>query len=881
MSYQFPQITVLATAPARQLPGTVGQQQDMTFGLQSVSVSLSWGSAPATATIVFVGDTPVMEGSWVIFNIGINVFNGLCKSCVATTSTGGGHTFVLEFADLREYLTWDYVYCAFNVQDIRTADGVRLKRYKHLLPANFDSWLWTYTNSPLMGWEILQYIMQAKTVGTPWTWDLTDRGLFYEGVLSGPLIDVDFSNGRRLDAAINELCAKAGGVVYSLIPFTGRPYQLVFTRKGYLPINKPNLGLALPNWILDDLRQGYALSGNPTNIRILGDRNLYQVMEVPLIPDWAGAWQNFLVFEQFADYIYQNATDTNGNSPYYGTAFKSYPNDPEQYIGRQSAMAYAMEMTVGDFVAFMNATDPSGLGQAGNAYVDYRKFNGRARRLMPVKLYLDQIVFRAFKPNLPPCYTPLGVLVPNAFMNADGNPVPLDALNLSDKLLCRVDFDAGAGTMSFDTTQPVDSNGLAIVQGYNVVPEMLRMIQSDQFNLNWFVNSSAAWGMKGFQIDDSGEGNRFVIFDEQVVICDPSNPLVVKIGNHAVINAAAALTIPPAKAALTFLAEPYSYWKGTWPNVSHDYCEDVNGLNQEWVLGTDTNYYEIVYGDGQTADEQAETIATSLLNTQYFYWEGGATHRWAGEPLNAWGTQLTSLIDRVQYRVSPGEGLNEAIDLTREKRTDKFEPERQLDRNTVQNSLFPGQQELRAGAAIIRQNAMAIRQLPKPIRELFTKFLTGGLAAEGPVQTVWFKPGSGTQAPTGTLPAGSVIRRQPTIQNSGGQNINTVPDFAAVTSGGSTTDQRTVFLGVTTVHNVDATKPFQVQTGGPALAQVQGPVNVNDAIGLSDDGSNHLVTGSSMPQGTALEAITDTSVRLIKIRLGSGGGSGGDPVWLP
>ena len=42
--------------------------------------------------------------------------------------------------------------------------------------------------------------------------------------------------------------------------------------------------------------------------------------------------------------------------------------------------------------------------------------------------------------------------------------------------------------MSFDVTQPVDSNGYGIVQGYNVVPEMLRMIQSEQFNINWFLN---------------------------------------------------------------------------------------------------------------------------------------------------------------------------------------------------------------------------------------------------------------------------------------------------------------------------------------------------------------------------------------------------------
>ena len=151
-------------------------------------------------------------------------------------------------------------------------------------------------------------------MGSPWSYDLTDRGLFAPGALMGyPVYDLDALQGKRLDAILNEICEKMG-CVFTLISTPRQHYHLVFTRKGYGPL--PTI------WDNTDNRKiGVSLSGHPTNVRVLGDRNLYQVMDVPLEPDWSSAWEGFVVFEDFADDIYQRF-------------YASTPDDPEGCIGR-------------------------------------------------------------------------------------------------------------------------------------------------------------------------------------------------------------------------------------------------------------------------------------------------------------------------------------------------------------------------------------------------------------------------------------------------------------------------------------------------------------------------------------------------------------------
>jgi hypothetical protein len=89
-------------------------------------------------------------------------------------------------------------------------------------------------------------------------------------------------------------------------------------------------------------------------------------------------------------------------------------------------------------------------------------------------------------------------------------------------------------------------------------------------------------------------------------------------------------------------------------------------------------------------------------------------------------------------------------------------------------------------------------------------------------------------------------------------------------------------MGVTARANEDATGQFYLKAVGETCAQVQGPVAVNDPIGvdLSGAGYTYLAKNTTTPSGVALQAVAAGVIQLIKVRLGTGGGGGSKmPGW--
>ena len=837
---QLPAISASFTV-AGPLRGTAQQAgpftNNGTFVAQSMTAAFAWGSQPGTATIVYVGsNAPIQTGAYIQLQIGALLFCGICKSDVQDNSSGGGLIRTLQFVDLREYLQFDYIFCAFNKPYVTLVNGRREKRYWHIFPQDYDTLTKTFTPGPLMAWEIVDKLFVAPTVGTVWTYG-NEQGQSLSSLMNYPVYDFDALQGKRFDAALNEICEKMG-CVFALISSTVRPYNLVFTRKGYG--NLPTI----PD-DSDNRRLGVSLSGHPTNVRVLGDRNLYQVMDVPLEPDWSSAWEKFVVFEDFADDIYKRS-------------FSSTPDDPEGYVGRQNAMAKALVMTVGEYA-----------GLAGGQFFDSRKFAGRWRNDMPAALYIRQLLFRAFRPA-----------ASFQFVNAKGDgsggfmanlQVPLTSLDIADKLLCKVfQDDPTTGTLQHDTTQPCDGNGYAIIKGFQVGADLFKMVSSSQFTLDFFTNASGVWAHAPFQIDDSGEGVRFIIFDEPVILSDN---LCTEVDGQVVLNANFTLRIPEARAALVFEAERFSYWVGTYPNVSRDIVENVGGLNAELVVDNNgTSYQEVLYSNNETSQHKADAIGRAILLRQYFYTEGA--HKWIWNPattaISAFGIHLTSMIDRVVIKTSPQEGTIETIDYTNERTRDVLDPEREFERRTMGNSLFPGQQELRIQSEYSKKLATAFKQLPG-IRRQLSDLLNGRIGSDAPLEQVWFEKG----APSGTMPAGTVIRKKPTAIG-----IDAAPNTHTVaTRPDQMTSDSNIFVGVTVRDGEDPQAPFNVQRTGIALVRVKGPVKANDGVGLDDGDSNdweYLSPGGSVPVGTAKQDITDSSIKLIEVDLGVGGSGGGE-----
>jgi hypothetical protein len=387
-----------------------GSQAAQTFLSQSFRGTFSWGTQPGTATIVYIGSAPVTTWALVEIKMGALYFCGYCKSDVQNTGSHEGQTRTLQFVDNRAFLKWDVVFGAFNKLDNRLG----YKRYKHLLPANWSRGEWVYSIDPMPAWQILRYLMRAPTIGSPWTWDLTGGGLFPLGILNGPIYDFDCEGGKRLDEALGEI-AERTGTVFTLISSPVNQYALVWTRKGYGSFTIP------PG--TDDRRIGISATENPQRVNIVGGRNIYQ-LNVPLAPDWNPNWEQFLTVDLLADDIYNRARD-----PLTGIPFNQTPNDPEEYLGRTKAAAYARQITVKGYVDLRNSTAGD-----GDQFADYLLYNQRCRLDMPAALYIQTILFRAFRPDVSGIYTNAGF-------------VPMDSVIITDKLLCRVTHNPATGLM--------------------------------------------------------------------------------------------------------------------------------------------------------------------------------------------------------------------------------------------------------------------------------------------------------------------------------------------------------------------------------------------------------------------------------------------------
>ena len=461
----------------------------------------------------------------------------------------------------------------------------------------------TYTNGPLTAREILDELFASPTCESPWF-------RVYAPALNYPVYDVDCMGGKKLGAAVTEISEKLG-TVFTLM---GGRYTLVWTVKGTgeapsFPANS------------DRRRVGRALSGNPTRVRILGERNVYQVLDVPLEPDWLRAWEEFWD----VDYLRRDLFTHESNAA--GQRLNALPGDVTGLQGWYAAAAWARTITVGEYADLRDARDANG----GDAFRDYRKLGGRSRLQMPAALYIAMVVFRAFRPVT-------GFTVLNAY----NRRLDLWSLELIDKAICEVWHDPVTGAMSWDRDVISAGNGYAIAKGYKVSQDAFKTLRPQQVRVADWLATQEMWEHVSFQLDDSGEGSKFLLFDTQVIkSADVIRTCTIngEAQPYPVLNAQPVFEVPPVRAALVFAGENYSYVAGCG---TRDEVHNEGGLSAEFVAwyGDDRNLVELAYADGLTANQKASALADMLLNRQWVYDLGG----YVVQGIN--GTPLSPVIDR-------------------------------------------------------------------------------------------------------------------------------------------------------------------------------------------------------------------------------------------
>lgn len=826
-------------------------------------VTWSWGLQPATALIDWVSAVPqpaIVAGSSLEIDLGGHVFYGITDNFVWRQATDGFST-MQEFLDNRWFLQKDVIYAQFNLPDSRIINGVYQKRYKHLLPPDFNANNYTFTTTPYTAQQVLDYCFGASTVQSPWL-----RG--YHSAMANPVYDLDYSSGQKLGQVLVDVSEKLG-LVFTL---QGGPYTLVWALKGEG---------ALPGFPAnsDNRRTGTALSDNPTRVRILGDRNRYQVLNCALVPDWLPAFQAFWNFGLFVDDIFFNealdaALTVGQSSPLNvpaGTRYNAVPGDPDGVIGYQLASARAKSMTVAQYALLRDARASAD----GNAFRDYRRVQGRSRLQLPVALYLAQLLFRAFK--LPDSFTVQagnGLLLTRWGYDLDSTPV-VEVTHDPVTGWLQPRLDSGGNYM----VPSSEHNGYAIIQGYQVAQDAFGTLNPDYFDYQSWISAQSLWQYQPYQFDDSGEGTQFILFDDVVINSGDLITLANQVPSGqwlATLNANPTFVTPPVKAALTFLGDRFSWVQG---DGQLDDVSGVSGLSAEYLtLAPAALPQEQAYADGLTASNKAAAYAALLLNRQLYYQAGGYVVQGSD------GQTLTGTVDRVTLRWSASNGLTQEVDFTNERSRNvavnafgtavlQLEPERAFDRRAQLDGLFPGQEQLKTQARQERLAAAMLRANFKLENTLVNTFhLLMGLDA--PPLTVFTSNLGGTDATT--LAAGTPLFRD------ANKKTAWMPDDLADPQPEATP----IFLGVTTLDGQAGNGGVKATaTGAGNVVQVRLLLNDDDAppvgtsVGFPSDYVPRTVVelSPSFPIGTLLDdwSKNQTSrVVLTRVLVGSAAGGG-------
>lgn len=598
---------------------------------------------PASTSITALGpfvnpDTPAT------INLGGLTFHGIITNCVELEDEG--RLLQISVSDNRIRLKWDTVFCSFNnvevIEDDPLTPGVdRKRKYKHVYPENWDDGVATYTNEPLTAQQILAKLRTAPTVDFGWAFGSHDN-------LKKPVFDLDAIQGKKLGNLIQEICERCNVQVTLEGANT-----LVFTVKGEGSTPSP------PDGAASSRSRGLAIGGE-TKIRVVGDRNVYQVTPIELEADWNRHYEQYW-FE-----------------PAWVARVKLLFNVADPY----EAAARAREVTIREYCDKTSDTNS-----------DFRLWQDVCRMELPVWIYIRQIVYKAYR-------------IPLSFKIGSYG---LDQLDIYDALICDVKWTTeGVVTIDSGKYYP-DASAFVIARGMDI--DFGDTLLAESITPGKIEAAATLWTPRNkFRVDQKNKG---IVFESAMFVPGQGEQALVRQVNSIdddeknkyeleamVVPNAQAVVYPAAvKCALSFSADRYAKWFGSGLRKG---CEYVPGLARHVIMTSGSGGEEVPYAwSGKKADDVAQECAAALIARQAHIPSGGY-RRHGGA-----GAALTGAVDRLTARLTfndggPGEGISEELDYSKERGRSHFEPERELERREKSKDLFPGQSELREDVRRIR-----------------------------------------------------------------------------------------------------------------------------------------------------------------------------------
>lgn len=574
----------------------------VTFGgrrVASVQISDTWGLTPGSASLVLEGESGEVSrgGEWAV-SAGNFAFTGKVTSKSRESAGADGDQWKVTIADWRIALAKGFVAAAYNIE-WKVGDK---RRWRHLEPGDWESGLWTVTEAPKTGRQIVASILSGAEMEV-------QLGASYHGALDVPVFGLDWTGGTTPAAAISAVIDQCGAIVGMQGAKTLR-----FEKRGAggLPaVGGPDQ----ERWSV-----GMSESGDPTAAMVVGGANLYQYEEITLAADWNAKWEPY--FDEFK-FLEEVERSFMGDEP-----------PAKDREGMAGVAIRAREVTVREWAA-----------KKGGDFADRGRWLNGSRMDMPAWLYVREIVFKAYR-------LPDGLKVGGA---------DAGLADLAGRLLCGVRQDTGGGGgLRFDKTDLYPEEKaifFALGQPIDVVDPTMAEIFAENAERDW----SSIWTRLDAEIDE--EGKRF-IFGEAVVIPGTGSKGLYIAANEEVPDASGDLKaiflpnpdfeIKPAavKASLCFAVGRYVKKIGSGKAIE---VRPAPSLFREMLVPKSGSPEELPWPDGRTTDEMAKDYGGGLGDEEL---PVGSISRFGSA-----GTALSPAVRDRTASISPTGGITEQVNF--------------------------------------------------------------------------------------------------------------------------------------------------------------------------------------------------------------------------
>lgn len=729
----------------------------MIFGglqIKTMRATNAWGVTAASTTATMISPLLVSVGATISMNFfGLFTHYGIVTRVVNRTDFSTGTEQDVEMVDNRIRLQWQHVFAAWNMEDENCNQFVqadldhrltdrnessggsddldfdstdsplgpdtvvfpagyvvnpeRRRRYWSIAPEHWQTRTRTYHNKPLSVRQILNSAFNGS-VGHQFGFS---RSYTSRADAVFPL-GVDHLNGTTMANLISQMNDKTGLDCY----LSGRSF-LRWDIKG--AGSMPMYGGGND----ESFTRGTSLSTEPTRIRIMGDPIVIQVLNVELEPTWNRKWEKFI-----------------GEAAWLREVAAKWGINEKTHWAEIAARA--REITVAEYCQKINDKD----------WADYGYYGQYPRMSMPVWSYIEELVFKHY-----------AVRKDKKLFGT----LPQDSIRIADNLLCNVQM-SGMGLeedakMEYQKA-PLEyypgAKAFVMVKGQPLDALDTRDIEA--FHRLRIADTRKTWRVvDDYEIDSCGIGIRFRV--PVFIDGDPSkDESIFSYPNkgeagfasvartkgiagdsmiHNVVIPNAKYKIEPAKIKASFAFTMGSLWEefGKGPRYG---VINANGLTAHLLHVADGSFSapgiahfdakflrlpagsevgairEILYADGDSAMDKAKGAWISR--------EGNAGKIEDGnfKRIGVIGTQIGGAVDRVSISIGFGEGVNETVDVMKQRIDRAFIAEKTMNRLRRISELYSGHEQLKQEIRNLRRIVEADRYKPQSTKKKSTSHKT-------------------------------------------------------------------------------------------------------------------------------------------------------------